>query len=148
MKLIGEYTVRGKVDTPANSDTYIERINLFDGRFDTAYKVVEFVIYPETIVLDDCVGILTTSEDTIPSAYVWDWGDNRQIAWSYAGTVSFGNQTNNPVVDPDNLVVEDLYIHARNSASSSAVNYFIRMEKYDITDSQGALAMVRNRSQA
>ena len=52
-------------------------------------------------------------------------------------------------VDPDNLVVQDLFVIADEGVGSDVkVNYMIKMEKYDITDSQGALAMVRNRSQA
>ena len=45
------------------------------------------------------------------------------------------------------MVIEDLYIWA-NNAANDPINYLIKMEKYDITDWQGALTMVRNRSQA
>ena len=53
------------------------------------------------------------------------------------------------LIDPDNLVVEYLFIRAVDQQGNDvSCNYFISMEKYDITEWQGALAMVRNRSQA
>ena len=55
----------------------------------------------------------------------------------------------NSVVDPDNMIIEDLYFSARFSAADTfRVNYMVTLEKYDISDWQGALTMVRNRSQA
>ena len=40
MKKIGEYTVRGQI-----SDGIVEKIILFDGRFDTGYRVTSFVVF-------------------------------------------------------------------------------------------------------
>ena len=45
------------------------------------------------------------------------------------------------------MVVEDLYIYVREGGGAAGINYYIEMEKYDITEWQGALSMVRNRSQ-
>ena len=59
-----------------------------------------------------------------------------------------GWATNNNLVDRENLVVQDLFITVRTrDISDPFVNYYIEMEKYDMTDAQGALAMVRNRAQ-
>ena len=52
------------------------------------------------------------------------------------------------IVDPDNLVVEDLYVYGHTTGTQAdAINYLVRMEKYEITDWQGALAMARDRAQ-
>ena len=143
MKKIGEYTVRGSV-----ADGGIDRIKLFDGKFDTAYRVVEFVIFPQDVLASasDVAGVLMTEDTGVPSP-LWQADLNTQIAWSsvwVAGTAALTAPL--AIIDPDNLIVEDLFIHVNNTSSDKS-NYFIRMEKYSITDWQGALAMVRSKAQ-
>ena len=152
MKKIGEYTTRGKV----NTDKVANRIILFDGRFDTGYRITEFRIAPHNMESSSSrmfTAKLMTDNDVSTGAN-WNWDNNEEIAWaaaSYdANSQTITGETIYNLVDPDNLVIEDLYIIADEGVGSADIemNYFIRMEKYDITDSQGALAMVRNRSQA
>ena len=142
MKKIGEYTIRGD-----NSDNAVNRLTLFDGSFRTGYKVVSFVLFPRNPSSgnSDVYGCLATEQAAATSD--WTAEDNRQIAWSSTNTAG-GYALNEPfqVIDPDNLIVEDLFIYA-NDANNNPVNYQIVLHKYDITDWQGALAMVRNSSQ-
>ena len=147
MQKIGEYTARGQL-----LEGTVKKIILFDGQFDTAYKVTNFQIWAGDVSSssNDCaaklstvnVGAMSSSGDMMNAA------DNREIAWSgvQAGTAAFSNLA--VIVDPDNLVVEDLFVTGQSGGSSIQINYLITMEKYDITDSLGALAMVRNRSQS
>lgn len=148
MKKIGEFTCKGTA-----TEGEIQRIILFDGQFDTAYRVKEFHCAPTSFDFStnaDVVGKLATSNDGLStgSNEFWRWDSNIEIGWSgMRGSVDTVDANAFSVVDPDNLVVEDLYFVGR-SAGNQLINYMIVMEKYDITDSQGALAMVRNRSQA
>jgi hypothetical protein len=149
MKKIGEYTTRGSIRT----DNSVNRIILFDGRFDTAYKITEFVIGHHDVDQTNhrVFNAKLMTDETAGVGINWNWDNNEEIAW--ATITSDANSTISPtsfnLVDPDNLVVEDLYIIAdEGTGNDIKMNYYIRMEKYDITDSQGALAMVRNRSQA
>ena len=147
MKMIGEYTCRGQMDT----ENVFNRIILFDGQFDTAYRLVEFKICPRDTktAANDVAGKVVTDETALADGALWDWQDNREIAWASSETrVSFGPSFGREVIDPDNLIVEDVYVSYGHVSTDSPVNYFMRFEKYDITDSQGALAMVRARSQA
>ena len=143
MKKIGNYTVRG-----SGIDNAITRVKLFDGRFDTAYKVTKFVVAGVDITSTsqtDVNGCLGTTEDA-PSSQ-WDWSDNRQIGWASARGIdaaSVGDPFS--LIDKDNLIVEDLFLYLNGNASAE-VNYYIEMDKYDISDWQGALAMVRNNAQ-
>ena len=142
MKKIGTYTARGQI--PHQSSV---RISLFDGKFDTAYKVVAFKVAPRNVTGNvSCSGILFTDEDGAGSSQ-FDWGDNAQIAWAGArGDFNDGLQAGYETVDKDNLVVQDLWIRA-NASDGDDINYMITMEKYSVTDWQGALAMVRSKSQ-
>ena len=149
MKAIGEpYIIRGKVDEgTANT----KRLTLFDGRFDTAYKVTKLVIAGVRAddTSSDCVAVLMT-EDTGRNADFWDWSDNREIGWASTDhRTADGVLESFSLVDPDNLIVEDLFITVANRSSSNpTVNYYIEMQKFDISEFQGALSMVKNRSQA
>jgi len=138
MKKIGEYTARGKV---ANQTT--KRITLFDGRFDTGYRVVSFKVFPDEpyTAAADVVGVLATHSEAATND--WDLSDQRQIAWSSVDIRTGGFAAGEGDVDPDNFIVEDLYFHGKNGASGS-INYLVTMEKYETTDWMGALAMVRN----
>ena len=142
MKKIGEYTILGHV-----TDNTVKEIRLFDGRFDTGYKVVAFEIFPRdpTSGNSDAFGCLATEAAAATSN--WNAADNRQIGWSsqnMAGGYA-ANETMS-IIDPDNLIIEDLFIFA-NDANDNPVNYIITLEKYDISEWQGALAMVRNSAQ-
>lgn len=147
MKMIGTYTLRGQ-----GLEGEIERIRLFDGRFDTGYKVTSFRVFGSTIVGSGgfVAGKLGTT-DTLGTSQVefWNAADVREIAWSQsAGATDGGNHNlGDFIVDPDNFIVEDLFVYVRANVSADKVNYIITMEKYDTTDSRGALAMIRNNAQ-
>ena len=149
MKKIGEYTAKGSVKLDQ-----IHRIILDDGQFDTGYRITEFVIAPHDMDNSSSQvysGKLYT-DDSSGMGRNWNWDANDEIAWSiftYDGNLPRA-QSEFTLVDPDNLVIQDLFVTITDNVQTidKKVNYFIRMEKYDITDSQGALAMVRNRSQA
>ena len=145
MKKIGEYTTRGQI-----ADGAVERIMLFDGRFDTAYRVVSFVVWgtdPFETSSDVAAKLMTEDLGTPSPPNIFNADDNREIGWaSHEIDNALGTGNNFHVLDRDNLIVEDLYVWA-NNAANDPINYLIELEKYDITDWQGALTMVRNRSQ-
>ena len=149
MKKIGQYTVRGQ----STSQT-TRRIILFDGRFDTGYVITKFEIItqdPDNSGLD-CYGVLLADEPSTPTSVNWDLNSNVQVGWAsmYNAGSAFGPSADPfGLVDRDNLIIEDLYIYVEtNAAGTNKVNYYIEMDKYDISESSGALAMVKNRSQA
>jgi len=145
MKKIGEYTARGRVLPLTDGSLPTKRITLFDGRFDTGYRVVNFQVLPgdPTAASEDVVGVLAT--EATAATVTWDLSDQRQIAWAgNKNDASSSTQMN--VIDPDNFIIEDLYFQGSN-ADSESINYIITMEKYDTTDWMGALTMVRNSAQ-
>ena len=144
MKKIGDpYTIRGSM-----ADASTKKIALFDGRFDTGWMITDFVI--ATANPDDGAedgwARLSTEENTSDA---WDWSDQTSIAWAVSETRVAGSPVfGRTIVDPDNIIVEDLHIYCKSISGNDKINYMITMQKYDLTDWQGALAMVRNKSQA
>ena len=141
MKLIRKATMRGSVE-----DGTVERKSLFDGRFDTGWRITSFTIWPEdpTSGNSDCFGVLATEASAATSD--WNADDNRQIGWSSSNMQGYGAVPAMSIVDEENLIVEDLYIYG-NDANDNDVNYLIEMEQYSFSDWRGALAMVRNNAQ-
>jgi hypothetical protein len=146
MKKIGEYTVTGSMGI-----TDRKRIILDDGRFDTGYRITKFEIAPGSNASADDVYAKLATNLNVPntSGHEWQWSSNAEIAW--AKNASTGGGASGILeffIDPDNLVIQDLFIFTGTGTDNTVVNYMIHMEKYDITDAMGALAMVRNRAQA
>ena len=139
MKKIGEYTVKGNILSPGTGGAS-KRIQLFDGRFDTGYRVVRFEIMTQDPIFNNIefTAKLTTREN---GDRLFNWQHNDQIAWAFGEDTIYLKD----VIDPENLVVEDLHIYAATS-SEVLVNYLIVMEKYEFSDWKGALTMATERA--
>lgn len=134
------YTAKGSV--LANT---VQRLKLFDGRFDTAYRILDFSIAPRDIATGENVGMKIITEEKTHNDQ-WFWENNNEVGWgSY--TKNTGNGPGEFTRwDKDALIVEDLYLDCTADAGEF-VNYMITLEKVSISDWKGALAMVRNKSQ-
>ena len=139
MKKIGEYTVLGTVAVGAT-----KKIALFDGRFDTGYRIKSISFVSQQPRTQDVYGVVTTEDDGVVEN--WNYDDSTQVAWGAYVCWDTNVLSSLNDVDPDNLIIEDLYVHA-NSNNGGIMNYKIVLEKYSFSDWRGALAMVRNRSQ-
>ena len=149
MKKIGEYTARGIA-----IEGEIQEIPLFDGRFDTAYRVVGFNVWSSNSTNNtnpDCIGKLSKNDDGVTAgSNFMRADDDNQIAWAVSGYGSDGMNAGTfgeSIIDPDNLVVEDLFVYVRSATDDIPINYMVKLEKYEISDWQGALAMARDRAQ-
>ena len=153
MKKVGHYTARGVVTQADTEAGFPQKIPLFDGSFKSAYKVTNFRIWAAdygSSTQPDVIGKLSKNDQgTVTTSNFMRADDDNQIAWAAsAGSTNAGlGFAETPVIDRDNLVVEDLFVYALSaSASTNAINYIVEMEKYSITDWQGALAMARARA--
>ena len=147
MKKIGEYTCRGQV----TADNLPFRIILDDGTFQTGYRIKKFVIAAFDIDNTNTRNLtakLATTPD-LTDAIDWNWQDQRELAWSMFSWDANGifPQTFEQI-DKDQLIIQDLFIYVDEPAGSTTqfCNYYIELEKYEITDWQGALAMTRDKS--
>ena len=110
MKKIGEYTTRGQI---TSDDSLMKKIQLFDGRFDTGFRVVFFEVSLQDRSSNATESVSAKlSTELLADNTKWDWDDNREIGWALAAADSNGLAVSTPqtIIDPDNLIVEDLYI--------------------------------------
>ena len=122
------------------------RIQLFDGKCTTGYRIVSFKITPRTPVSPDLViGKLSTVP--LSTVTVWEWQDVRELAWAKWSADKYFDEYEN--LREDNMVIEDLYISTYNSTTDqSAINYEIILDKYEFAAWDGAGILVENLSQA
>jgi len=133
-------TMRGRL--PA-SET--KRLVVDDGRLNHGYRVVSFRIWATSLTGNrDVQAILGLDADM---DNFFNAEDNRQIGWA-----SQLNQSTNDglgefsIVDPDHIVLRDLYMINFSPAGNDA-NYLIELETVDLTDDQAILTLIKERSQ-
>jgi len=125
----------------------VKRLVVDDGRLNVGYKVTSFVVAGEPAVAgNDCWATLCLDYDAPQN---WDWGDNRQIGWAATHITASSLDAPFTVVDPDHIVVRDLYIQGRVGASggTSTINYLITLEQVELSDDEVVLALIKERSQ-
>lgn len=134
-------TLRGKA-----SDTTPVRLVIDDGNFNHAFRVIEFKV----LVSDprsDGYGSWATLSLSEDSAGIWDLSDNGQIGW--AGMDITDTDAPAPLmslIDPEHVVVRDLWIYGDSNVGTE-FQYFVRLQKVDISDDQAILALIKERSQ-
>jgi hypothetical protein len=124
------------------------RLVVDDGRINVGYKVTSFVIAGDPSSSgNDAWATLSLDYDAPAN---WNWSDNRQIGWSSTNIQSTaGAQPSFTLVDPDHIVVRDLYIQGTVSSAggSSVINYLVTLEQVELSDDQAVLALIKERSQ-
>ena len=145
MKLMGSYTARGT--TVEGTPT---RIRVYQGTNKIAYRVIDFKIWSsdyDASSSPDVVGKLSKNGIGVTAAEDFMRADDdNQIAWAASagsgdGGLGFGE---GPVIDKENLVVDDLYVYGRSSNANALINYLVVMEKYNVDGWRGTLEMARD----
>ncbi len=152
MKLLGTYTARGIVTEEETEAGTPQRVFLRDGSNETAYRITRFYIWGSNFASSstnpDVIGKLSKNDVGVTSAAnFFRADDDNQIAWavSAAGLDGGGAPFAETIIDPENLVVDDLYVYARcTGTNTNPVNYMIEMEKYEIDGWRGTLEMARD----
>lgn len=152
MKKIGEFTSRGVIPSSLTRTGEPYRVRLFDGLFTTGHVVKDFKIWSTSYNSDsdaDCIGKVSKSPNSTTAANDFFRADDvNEIGWATSEGASLsGNDAAfaDSIIDPENLIVEDLYVYSRQS-NDQEVNYLITMEKYEISEAHGAVAMSKERA--
>jgi hypothetical protein len=126
----------------------VKRLVVDDGRLNHGYKVVNFYISAGVGASNlDSQAVLSLDYDAPAS---WNWGDNRQIAWASQRVAdTSGGQPLFAVIDPEHVVIMDLYIQGivGTGGGSDPINYLIQLEPLELTNDQAILTLIKERSQ-
>ena len=132
------------------SEGEVKRLIVDDGRLNHGYKVVKFVVATDVPAATTPAGVAAVLSLDYDAPVEWDWGDNRQIAWG-STVVHSQSEASAPfsLVDPDHVVIMDLYIQGQvfSSGGSDVFNYLIELEPMELTNDQAILTLIKERSQ-
>jgi len=122
------------------------RIQLFDGTFKTGYRIVSFRIAP-TAPTGGFEVIAKLSTEPKSSISQWNWQDVQELAWSGWNISNSSSDLEYQNVREDNLVIEDLWMSIYATGEAFELNYEIILDKYNMTDWDGAGVLVENLAQ-
>ena len=137
-------TLRGTID-----DGVIKRLIVDDADFNRGFKVTRFQVFPVDISsgTSDCSGVLALEE----RGAIEDWfcEDNTQIAWSSSIMASgFGINNKTDIIDPDHVVLRDLFVFAKTAnATIARINYLVEIEEVKLSDDQAVLQLIKETAQ-
>ena len=131
------HSLRGKLR--ANEK---RRLIVDDGRFTHGDIVESFRVWNASVASgNDVEAVLALSEDSLVGANAAE--DNGQIGWSFQFIGTNGG-LDGSVIDPDHLVVRDLWIE---NISGAPCNFLIVLRPTTITEDQAVLALIKEVSQ-
>lgn len=139
----GIKVIRGIIAT----GTYNNKIQLFDGKFTTGYRITSFEFMPSD---PQATGEYLIKVSTQPKSNLaaFDWGDVEEIAWGAYNTPIASRFGTDVTIDPENMNVRDLYISAYTTGEAGSMNYMLVLEKYEFAAWDGAATMIKNESQS
>lgn len=109
-----------------------------DGRFDHGYRLKGFFAWP-SVAGGPVDALLCTSSG---GATGQDAGNGLQIGWVMSNS---GNlDTTSAVIDPDHIIIEDLFIHSNVAAPT---NYVVILEMVELPQAQAIAALIKERGQ-
>jgi hypothetical protein len=136
----GSRVIRGQM--PVN--TANERIYLDDGSFETGYKITRFDVWPKLPLSNEEFAFILAVQPT--SSNDNNFQDVTQIGWAVTDRNNSKLDAKTEL-DPEAIIIQDLYITNRGGTDDTFCNYIIEMDKYEFPAYDGAANMVRNQSQ-
>jgi hypothetical protein len=138
----GVRTLRGQLPNGT-----VRRLVVDDGEFTHAYRILEFYAFPARPdnAGEDVAATLALNEQG--ARITWDAANGSQIGWAATGIGGSRDlQGTFSLIDPDHIVVRDLWIYGSGSAAAPT-NYLIVLEPVTISEDRAVLALIKERQQ-
>lgn len=132
------HTLRGRVLAQET-----KRLIIDDGMLNMGHRVVEFHVWATGIASSEDPECILGLKSSMKGD--WDASDNRQIGWAGQTTSSTSRIMSFNLLDPDNIVIQDLFIY--NRADTEPANYMVIIEPVTLSDDQAVLQLIKERSQ-
>lgn len=134
------HTLRGRVDPNTT-----KRLILNDGRLTHGMVVKEFYVWTISQASGDEVDCILSLSGTVTDEM--DASDNRQIGWARETTTQGSRTMGSSIIDPDHVVVQDLWIANIETTAGSVANYLVILEAKELSDNESVLQLIKERSQ-
>ena len=134
------HTLRGRVE-PATT----KRLILNDGRLTHGMIVKEFYVWTISQASGDDVDCILSLSPTVTAEM--DASDNRQIGWARETTTAGTRLASMSIIDPDHVVVQDLWISNLAVTAGDEANYLVILEAKELSDNESVLQLIKERSQ-
>tara|TARA_Y100001937_G_C6996182_1_gene274296 strand:- start:11 stop:454 length:444 start_codon:yes stop_codon:yes gene_type:complete len=145
MKEMGERSMRGQLTVTGGVGR--KTLLIEDGLINQGYRVKSFDVWQSEASTDADNFSAVLTMDVLGSPVSMNASDNRQIGWAFQlsiGTSSIGPYRS--VLDPDHIAVRDLFIQM--VGGDSTYNYLIVFEKYELTDDEAIIQIIKEESQS
>lgn len=141
------YTIRGQNPT----GTAHRKIQLSSYDPESQYMIMEFKIMPAGSATNcDQYGILSMGKDDNIDPSDPDFGDQNQIAWAHHTVeqsvppgVGQSSTISNYEVNDEKLFAYDLWLHTEDTKGANAVNWFVKIMRYDVGAVPASIASLR-----
>ena len=138
------HTLRGRIE-----EGQLKQLIVDDGRLSHGLKVVKFIVAPEMTASSQGVNAVLGLDDKITAD--WDWENGNQIAWA-TSSMSGSSNMEAPgfqLVDPNHIVIRDLYIRGTVTGSTpQALNYYVELEAISISEFEAIVQLTKETSQS
>ena len=107
------HTLRGRIE-----EGIVKQLIVDDGRLTHGLRVTKFVVAPEMTASSQGCNAVLGLDDKITAS--WDWENGNQIAWA-TSAMGGSSSMENPgfqLVDPNHIVIRDLFLRATVTGST------------------------------
>ena len=119
------------------------RIQLWDGKFTTGYRVTEFRICPRTPTSQEEIMAIISTEPKSSLGSTFNFQDNENVAYYLWNAPNQTEHSEWKLIVDGNMAIEDLWLSVYTTGDEPLVNYYIILEKYSMSDWEGAGVLVQ-----
>ena len=138
------HTLRGRLE-----EGELKQLIVDDGRLTHGLRVTKFIVAPELTASSQGVNAVLGLDDKVTDT--WDWENANQIACAASG-MGGSSHMENPgfqLVDPNHIVIRDLYIRGTVTGSTpQALNYYIQLEAVNVSEFEAIVQLTKETSQS
>ena len=132
---MSRHTIRGEVLAGAS-----EKLILDDGIFTEGHRVKSFTIIGANNGSIESKCVLSYGDSVTGIAF----SDGNQFGWSIWDTDTTNGVRHFSLVDPDHVILQDMFI----TSLSGAASFLVEIEPITLTEAQGVLQLVKAKRQA
>lgn len=144
MKRTRTRTLRGQIEVTAGG-TAKQQLIVDDGLLNRGYKVVDWHMWENGgSPTQFCA---TLSMLPVIAAGDMNAADGSQIGWIWQSNITQGGGIKETILDPDHIIVRDLYVTIMNAANDD-YNFMVVVEEYDISNDEAIINIIKEGSQS